>query len=727
MVISARSERRITFGIVAAFVFLALVFSSGPIFEGPDEQGHYAYVRHLIRNRALPDVAELPTGQWFHAPLYYALVSPAALIAGKATPSNHEGLGNPYIFFHGVDAFTTVGNDNKNFCIHSRAEIFPYTDSSIARQVHLIRLLSIFLSACTVLTSAAIFRMLWPDDPGLRLIALGFVAFWPQFIYVASLVNNDSLLTLLATLSLWLILRQLRDGATTHGAFLLGILLGLALLTKASALFLVLPVGLAMILDLRRSWKYATLTLLVVAVIAGWWYVRNTVLYGDPVLENVILSKFSHEAVPPGGEIDAIIAHVPMTYQRLWARFGWNSVAVGEPVYRFFDIVTVAALGGLTMRGLRTVLKDQKHSVGNEATARYAIIIAAFVLAWVAMLVKSCATLWYCSQGRYLLPGIAGWAAILSLGLNTLIPRRVRVPAASGSVVVLAIVASICLFGYFLPAYRPLPLPAEIEHPLSLRYEDAAELIGVKSDVVHARPGETIYITLYWRAIEPTDVNLTTYLHSVGSDVVFRDSYPATGNLLSIDWLPGQTWAERYIVIIPDDAEEQAAYPLMAGLYETDTERGLVVSDAEGREVTPLVGQIVINGPPDPFEPDYRFGDVIGLAEPQISHDGNDLQVCLRWVSLAPTSTDYHVFIHALSEGELLAQADFQPKGGLYPTSAWMVGEVVEDCATLDAVKLPPSGWNIAIGLYELPSGERLTVTDRLNAMLPNNMMQTSP
>ena len=41
--------------ILAAYVLLALSFSLGPIFEGPDEIEHYRFIRTMIQTHALPD------------------------------------------------------------------------------------------------------------------------------------------------------------------------------------------------------------------------------------------------------------------------------------------------------------------------------------------------------------------------------------------------------------------------------------------------------------------------------------------------------------------------------------------------------------------------------------------------------------------------------------------------------------------------------------------------
>jgi hypothetical protein len=94
-----------------------------------------------------------------------------------------------------------------------------------------------------------------------------------------------------------------------------------------------------------------------------------------------------------------------------------------------------------------------------------------------------------------------------------------------------------------------------------------AALIGVSPAVIEARPGQMIAFTLSWRATGPADADTQMYLHSVGSDLVRRDSLPGTGNLLASDWRDGLSWAERYVIELPPDAAP-GAYDLIAGVYD---------------------------------------------------------------------------------------------------------------------------------------------------------------
>jgi len=587
-----RHERLVVAGIIAAFIALSIGFSLAPIFEGLDETAHYRFVRELVATGALPDPTQLPKAQYHQAPLYYFLAAPVLMLI----PDDDFKTIAPINRSFGFDIAHT-GNDNKNLRVHSRAEAFPYSASGTALAAHLMRLISIAIGAGTVIASYAIFRLLWPDRPATRLLALGLVAFWPQFVWMSSLISNDNLIFLLATLSLLLLLRQLRDGVTWQKALLLGIVLGAALLAKANGVFLAFPVGVAFLLE-RKAWKFAPLTLGVTLAIAGWWYVRNILLYNDISGMAVALEAWQGGPIPANQQWDALLTRTPFVYQTFWARFGNTSVPVGEGLYLFFDLLTLIASVGLVAVAVRAARKspprqDSPSPLGRGARGEGAIVLAVFQLSWIGSVAYGSMIAWNANQGRYLLPGVAVWGAMLALGVETWIPSAWRKRAAFSLSAVMASVTAISLFGYFLPAYRPLPLPLQIDAPLAYRYPDAAELIGMSPARPQARPGETITITLYWRAIQPTPSRLTAYLHTVDSNMVKRDSLPATGNLLSTEWLPGQGWAERYIIPIPDDAAP-GVYTLIAGLYDPEANFTLPAFDASGSQQTPVIGELVI-------------------------------------------------------------------------------------------------------------------------------------
>lgn len=703
--------------ILLAYVVLALGFSLGPIFEGPDEIEHYRYARTLVESRALPDPTGQVRGEYHQAPLYYLLVAPAAVLISGTDFDAIDGRLNPY---YGA-RIDRVGSDNKNLYLHRRAEAFPYSESATARAVHLMRLVSVVLGASTLLVSGAIFRLLWPEQPALRVLALALVAFWPQFLYLSSVINNDTLLVFLATVTLYGLLVLLRDGPSRRISVLLGVTLGALLLTKVSAVFVAIPVGVVLLLD-RRMWRCIPLIGVLVVAVAGWWYVRNAILYGDLTNTQAVLQTWEAEVIRPGElALDIALERVPFAYETVWARFGQGAVPVASGLYRLFDGLLIAAGPGLLLRLLRRVWRG----VIAGLDARYAVMIGLFATIWIGALFYWSATAWSGNQGRYLLPGIAAWCAMIAFGVTAWLPRRAHWVAAWIGTATFGAVAAICLLVYFLPAYRVSHAPETITYPLAYTFDDTAELIGIDPPQLAAHPGDTVRITLYWRAVQPADRDLLVYLHSVDSRVVRRDSHPGTGNLLATDWRAGETWAEHYTVEIPASAPQQTVHPLVAGLYDPRSAQPLPAINAAGATVTPLVGSLGISGPATDIAPAYTFGSRIGLEPPQVTRQGDQVAVCVRWGALERVTTDYTVFVHVLDSGvNPLPQIDAPPP---YPTGMWMRGEAVDHCVALAIPGLPGAGWYVALGLYDASTGQRLPVRDASGVMLPDDRVVIYP
>jgi hypothetical protein len=583
-----RLEQRVAILIIALHFLLAVGFSLGPILEGPDETEHYRYIRTLVNTRSLPNPAGQPQGQYHQAPLYYFLMTPFALLAED---TDFEDIIERKNLFHGYD-FSRSGNDNKNIYFHSRTESFPYDDSQTARTVHLLRLLSVAMGTGTLFITYHILRILWPNCIEHRLLALSVVAFWPQFTYVSSVITNDNLLYLLTTLSLWLLLRQRGEDPSWLKAMLLGAVLAAALLTKASAAVLVLPVGLAVITD-RRQWRYAVVTLVITVLGAGWWYVRNWIAFGDPTGINAMFETWQTEIIRPGEvALDVGIVRAWFSYETFWARFGAGSVAVSDSLYVYFDVMSLLAMGGLVIALI--IAARQRRQLWS---LRPLLICGAFAVVWIPAVIYSASIAYSGNQGRYLIPGATGWGVLLAIGIMTWVPRRFRLRFALSLSAIMASVLTLILAGYFQPAYHALPPPDAIARPLSIRYGDYAELIGMSPAELSVRPGETVTFELYWRALGPSETMLYSYLHSAfAPSLVWRDSVPGNGNLLATEWQPGQTWTERYVVEIPLDAPLGTSHLLVAGLY--DQVRGVEVSGADERGndlgLAPVVGTLVI-------------------------------------------------------------------------------------------------------------------------------------
>jgi hypothetical protein len=559
--------------IAACHFILAVIFSFGPIYEGPDEMEHYRFIRYLAANGALPPPDGQPYGQYHQAPLYYMLLAPlAALVPDDKQPDEIASPLNPYRGYR----FDLDGNDNKNVYIHTSDEAFPFSDKS-ALAIHVLRLTSPFLGAITVLLSFRIFRLLWPQQPDLQLIGLSLVAFWPSLIYIFSVLNNDSLAIPLSTAALYLALRQQRDGATWRGSIVLGFILGAALLTKVHSVMLVVPVGLAVLTD-RRAWKYATATLAVTAAVAGWWYARNILLFGDPIgLEALRTTWPSDRLHADGGWLETGLSRLNIAYARLWARFGHGAVSAPAWVYWLFDGALILAAAGVAGTAIKT------RSLFPALKLRQALVIGGMFGGYFCSLVYYSGTAVNGNQGRYLLPAIVPIVTFLTIGLGFWlrpISPKYRPILVGGSTLITAVAL---LFGVFFPAYLPVEVPAAIPAPREIRYGESATLIGMSPAALTARPGEILTVELYWQAHGPGPATLQTYLHAFnGEAFMWRDSLPGNGNRPAHDWKAGEVWGERYRFEIPASLTPGEEYLITAGLYDPATGETLEGFSPEG-------------------------------------------------------------------------------------------------------------------------------------------------
>ncbi len=136
----------------------------------------------------------------------------------------------------------------------------------------------------------------------------------------------------------------------------------------------------------------------------------------------------------------------------------------------------------------------------------------------------------------------------------------------------------------------------------------------------------------------------------------------------------------------------------------------------EGRPTTVFVRLV---GPRPALQPQvaagHRFGDLIELVGYRVERPAagqHTLRLALHWRALGRIDRDYTTFVHAVdAQGELVAQADGQPHGGRWPTSAWQVGETVLDVRQIEL----PAGKEVAglrVGWYLLATMERLPAVD---------------
>jgi len=126
---------------------------------------------------------------------------------------------------------------------------------------------------------------------------------------------------------------------------------------------------------------------------------------------------------------------------------------------------------------------------------------------------------------------------------------------------------------YAIPAGSEAELPAMRQ--VSARWGDRMQLLGYTVDRGAFSAGETIELTLYYRALENMDQRYTAFVHLLGPENpadggplwAQDDSEPCHTFYPTSSWAPGEIVVDHITLPIPDDAPTDE-YALAMGFYE---------------------------------------------------------------------------------------------------------------------------------------------------------------
>ncbi|MBN1581427.1 MAG: hypothetical protein JXA89_12060, partial [Anaerolineae bacterium] len=716
-------------------------------------------------------------------PLYYLL---GALLVGGIDLSDADSLlwANPQ-----ANIGDPMNPGNKNVYIHPPEQHFPWHGAVLA--VHVLRFFSLLLGATTVFLTWAIVRLIFADQPLLALAVAATAAFIPQFVFITSTVNNDNLMTCLATLALYLILKQLKvtgcrpsvaNGThhasrfthhvsritshvsritsyvsrlthhvshfTPHAPWLiLGIVLGMAMLSKLTALALLALVGMAIALlawharSWRAFWRMGLLVVLPAVVISGWWYLRNVRLYGEPTGLTAmweVVGRRQDFGVDLWGEFRGL-------RYSFWGLFGWFSLAMPGWIVRLLDLFSLLALAGGIIafgrwvrfgpnaiyspaRGAWAALRYREPEWG----AAYRPLALLFLALWMGVVFVALVrwtSLTEGSQGRLLFPAIVSFGLFFVSGMRTWFLPRVRDAASLILVLALFALAAAAPWLWIAPAYA---LPAQLAAlpegavPQDVRFGEAIVLRGVGFEQDWVRPGDAFAVTLYWQtsrslAGEAERIVWLRLLDAVGQGIGLEDSYPGSGTLPTSLWPVGPVLAGRQVVRVGTDTDAPLVARLDLGLYDEQSGERL---RAAGDLLT--IGRVkvvprrwpefdrrqriaVFDAGDQPgsvwlaaeFTADHRSAKA-GALYPAVKA-GQSLPLTLTWQVQAPPGRNYTVFVHLQDEaGQVVGYDDGVPRGGNYPTQYWADREVIVDGRLLPVgADLPAGRYWVRAGLYD--------------------------
>lgn len=402
-------ERALLIGILLLYLLVAGLFAlRTPDWQAPDEPAHYNYVAQVAGQGCCPQIAQ---GDWDAAYL-------DTLKAERFRADLLEGLARIQYEDHQPPLYYLLA-----------APVYRLTDGSLIA----LRLFSALLGGIVVLSAYALGRALLPDRPQIALGMAALVAFLPQHVAILASVNNDALGWALTGLILWLTMLYVKAmplAGRRISPLLLGALVGMGFITKASTYFLAGLVPLAILLRwwsqreagsarslARDGLLFAGPALLIGAL----WWLRNFGVYGFPDFLGLRAHDLVVAGQPRTAERIALVGwgaylaeSLQTTFNSFWGQFGWMALPMPQWIYLGLQALLLAAFGGLVLDD--TLLRRKRPALSPAQRN-------AWIVLWTALLLAALQYVYYNTeflqlQGRYMFSALLPFALLVVLGLD---------------------------------------------------------------------------------------------------------------------------------------------------------------------------------------------------------------------------------------------------------------------------------------------------------------------
>jgi 4-amino-4-deoxy-L-arabinose transferase-like glycosyltransferase len=273
--------------------------------------------------------------------------------------------------------------------------------------------LSALWAALLVVVGWLLARELWPGRPWLQAAAAVATAAIPILIRLGTMFHPEMQFACLAALALLLVIRGGRRGWPPLDGALLGLTLGVAALTRQTAVAVAVALAIAVVLaGRRRALRFLAAAAAALVLVAGPWWGWQTHVYGNPLQSN--LDRY----LIPGGQprsfylsapLRALVVHPyrPDFAGQLWPQFHadlWSdwfggqhelwSKQPGSATRVFLSsqsvlglLLTPLALGGLLAFGV-PALSRLARARGDRRDVVFGTFLVLAAVTWAAFLVQ---------------------------------------------------------------------------------------------------------------------------------------------------------------------------------------------------------------------------------------------------------------------------------------------------------------------------------------------------
>ncbi len=285
---------------------------------------------------------------------------------------------------------------------------------------------------------------------------------------------------------------------------------------------------------------------------------------------------------------------------------------------------------------------------------------------------------------------------------------------------------------------RPIPFePPPMDYRVEANFGDKIRLLGYDLSLRRVQPGQGLPLVLHWQALQRMKESYVIFDRLLDQNQAVWGGYDRLPKEIydTFLWVPGEVVSDGFAVPVDLEAPH-GVYHLHIGLYQQSlgqAESLPLVQAGQTIDATSVtIGPIKVGGPPPgatvtDIAPQVPRQDMLG-EPPVFSLQGYDLEqatgelhLILYWRGETRVDVDYTTFVHLSdAQGQVVAQRDAPPGGGLYPTSLWDAGEIIADpIVLLIPPEVEPGQYTLTVGLYRFDTGQRLAVPTAADNSLP--------
>ena len=322
--------------------------------------------------------------------------------------------------------------------------------------LYMARLPSILLSVGTVFFTFKIGKSMFSIQAAWFLTIL--MSMWPQFALISSYINNDSFGVFAISMILYSWIIGVNKNWDMKTCVFLGIAVGLCFISYYNAFTFILlsaPLWLWTVFtkkenrDAYKSFiRKIVVMIVVVFVVAGWFYIRNAVIYNGDFLglrtSSEVSERYAIEWLKPSNRMTHanlelsplhMLRHtnwVVSSFRSFIAGFGYMNIFPNIGVYIFYSLLMMLGIAGVILTIYRVIVRKVKF-MGLPRIPFY-LCCALSIPITIGLSIYFSFAVDFQPQGRYLLPMLLPVCIFITGGLisiKDIINKRFNPPIQS--------------------------------------------------------------------------------------------------------------------------------------------------------------------------------------------------------------------------------------------------------------------------------------------------------